>query len=100
MLALIEQQPNFYLDEISEQLMEQLNISVSLLTIQRSLKLLDITSKKVHALVLVHTQSSSLFSFPNLWLSTARRLIRIFSGRSVRNLHGILYSVMKVPSTC
>ena len=46
MLALIEQQLEIYLDEIAEQLVEQKNISVSLATIQWSLKLLGITTTK------------------------------------------------------
>ena len=35
-----------YLDEIAEQLMDQRNVSVSLSTVQRMLKLLGITTKR------------------------------------------------------
>jgi len=45
MLGLMEQQPDIYFDEITEQLVEQKNISVSLATIQQSIKLLGITTK-------------------------------------------------------
>jgi hypothetical protein len=44
---LLDSDPNLYLNKIPEQLMDQHNISVSLSTIQRMLRLLGITSKKV-----------------------------------------------------
>ena len=46
-LALLDCNPNMYLDEIAEQLMDQHNLSVSLSTVQGMLKLLGITMKKV-----------------------------------------------------
>ncbi|KAF8500583.1 hypothetical protein JB92DRAFT_2656744, partial [Gautieria morchelliformis] len=46
-LALLEQQPDIYLDDIAEELLAQRNVSVSLSTIQRTLELLGVTSKKV-----------------------------------------------------
>ena len=46
MLALIEQTPDIYLDEIQEQLDEQHGLHVSLATIWRTLKRLGVTSKK------------------------------------------------------
>ena len=47
MLALLDRHPDIYLDEIAEQLADQLDVTVSISTIQRNLKLLGITSKKV-----------------------------------------------------
>ncbi|KAF8591388.1 Homeodomain-like protein, partial [Ramaria rubella] len=46
LLALLEQHPDIYLDELAEELNEQHGVSVSLVTIQRMLKLLGITTKK------------------------------------------------------
>jgi len=63
MLALIEWQPDIYLDEITEQLVEQKNISVSLATIQQSLKLLGITTKKVSIHSAFQFQFSGLAAF-------------------------------------
>jgi len=47
LLALLERKPDIYLDELAERLMEQKNVEVSLATIQRSLKMLGITTKKL-----------------------------------------------------
>ena len=47
LLALLDQNPDIFLDEILDQLSDQLDISVSLSTVHRTLKLLGITSKKV-----------------------------------------------------
>jgi hypothetical protein len=46
-LALLEQQPDLYLDEIAEKIWECLNKNVLLSTIQKTLKFLGISSKKV-----------------------------------------------------
>jgi transposase len=88
MRALIAWQPGIYLDEIAEQLTEQLNISVSLSTIQRLLKLLGITSKKVCTHILTFVQSSHFVSFPKSLLRTVRSTVKTFCGKLVRNLHG------------
>ncbi|KAF8578975.1 hypothetical protein K439DRAFT_1360595 [Ramaria rubella] len=45
-LVLIDQQPNIYLEENAEELIEQHNVSVSLATIQWMIKLLGLTTKK------------------------------------------------------
>ena len=45
-LALLGRNLDMYLDEIAEQLMDQCNVSVSLSTVQRMLKLLGITTKR------------------------------------------------------
>ncbi|KAF8575074.1 hypothetical protein K439DRAFT_1623867 [Ramaria rubella] len=47
MLGLVDQQPDIYLDEIAEELIEQHGVSVSLAAIQRTMKLLGITTKRV-----------------------------------------------------
>lgn len=47
MLALIERNPDIYLDEIQEQLEDQHNLVVSLAMISRTLKRLGMSSKKV-----------------------------------------------------
>ncbi|KAF8572915.1 hypothetical protein K439DRAFT_1625441 [Ramaria rubella] len=47
MLALVDQQPDIYLDEIAEELIEQHGVSISLATIQRTMKLLSITTKRL-----------------------------------------------------
>ena len=47
MLALLDRNPDIYLDEIQEQLGDQHGIEISLATIWRTLKRLGITSKKV-----------------------------------------------------
>ncbi|KAF8585790.1 hypothetical protein K439DRAFT_1342632 [Ramaria rubella] len=47
-LVLLESMPELYLDEIAGQLQEQQDVSVSLSTIPRALKLLGITSKKAN----------------------------------------------------
>jgi hypothetical protein len=96
MLALIERQPDIYLDEIAEQLTEQQNISVSLSTIQRSLKLLGITSKKVCICFTIFAQASHFVSFLRLLLSAVRNTVNAFYGRLVRNLHGDLSLQTKV----
>ena len=54
-LALLDRELDIYLDELAEQLMDQHNVSISLSTIQRTLKLLGITTKKVHFCVIAHT---------------------------------------------
>lgn len=47
MLELVELEPDIYLDEIVDKLQEVKNVSVSLSTVQQTLKKLGITSKKV-----------------------------------------------------
>jgi hypothetical protein len=48
---LVESRPDIYLDEIAEELLQQHEVSVSLSTIQRSLKLLGFTRKKVFSML-------------------------------------------------
>lgn len=49
MLAVLERNPDIYLDEIQDDLLQQHDIDISLATIYRTLKRLGISSKKVSA---------------------------------------------------
>ncbi|KAF8589087.1 hypothetical protein K439DRAFT_1612985 [Ramaria rubella] len=49
MLALVDQRPDIYLDEIAEELIAQHGVSISLATIQWTVKLLGITTKRAWA---------------------------------------------------
>ncbi|KAF8579230.1 hypothetical protein K439DRAFT_1620716 [Ramaria rubella] len=57
-LALVEQWPDIYLDEIAEELIEQHNISISLATIQWTIKLLGITTKKLSKAAAEHCEDA------------------------------------------
>jgi hypothetical protein len=49
-LKLIDDRPDLYLDELIEDLSETLRLSPSLSTVQRTIKLVGYTTKKVHGL--------------------------------------------------
>jgi hypothetical protein len=87
MLALLDHQPDIYLDEIAEQLMEQLDISVLLSTIHMTLKLLGVTTKKV----------SQIFYSVQL-LPTLLQLLRVAAEHceDVRQL--FLYNIAQEPA--
>ena len=98
MLALIEWQPDIYLDKIAGQLVEQKNISVSLATIQKSLKLLGITTKKVsiHAAFHPILRPCSLLK----WLQSAVRVhVKTFLEKLVRSRNGGLYLALRAQFT-
>jgi transposase len=55
MLALLDRDPDLYLDEIQQQLEDQHGVIVSLATVWRTLRRLGITSKKVTMSLQYHT---------------------------------------------
>jgi transposase len=61
MLALIEQNPKIYLDEISEALEDQHDITASVSTVWMTLKQLGITNKKAQSVI--HYEWLSLTKF-------------------------------------
>jgi|SRR5882724_6314162 len=62
-LVLLDCDSDIYLDEISEQLMDQCSSSVSLSTVQRMLKLFGITTKKVHVSITMYTICLWFYSY-------------------------------------
>lgn len=58
MIAILDRDPELYLDEIQDELYEQHNVDVSLSTIYRTLKRLGYSSKKVCTEILALTSDT------------------------------------------
>src|SRR5882672_2128483 len=96
-LALLDRDPDIYLDEIAEQLMEQCNVSVSLSTVQRMLKLLGITTKKVCVCTIAYTICLWFYSYLKSLLNDVKVSIRNSCIKFHRSLLGIWCSLMSPP---
>lgn len=98
MVALIEQTPDIYLDEIQEYLSVQHDIDVSLATISRTLHRLGYGSKKVCSFCSLSVWAKLSYSYWNKLRNVAPMHAMISSCRSATNLGNILSAQMSLPS--
>ena len=96
-LALLDRNQDMYLDEIAEQLMDQRNVSVSLSTVQRMLKLLSITTKKVCVCMISYTVYLWFYSYRMSPLNDAKVSVKRSCVKLHRSLLGIWCSPMRPP---
>ncbi|KAF8579856.1 hypothetical protein K439DRAFT_1240632, partial [Ramaria rubella] len=84
MLALVDQQPDIYLNEIAEELIEQHGVSVFLATIQQTMKLLGITTKRLSKAAVEHCEESRQYFLYKIGQESPCRLV--FRDESAVNL--------------
>jgi hypothetical protein len=99
-LKILDEKPDMYLDEIAEDLSETLGLSPSLSTVQRTLKLLGYTTKKVcypisQSVGLLTVRCSCL----RLLLNVVMLAAEIFFSGSVKKLPNAWFLRTRVRST-